>query len=374
MVAAEMTDCQTLTRGGGVAPGESGSTTQAVDAGLSRALREALEAWHRGASAAGGSVERSFMVAGYPVRLHFAGPALVPRITRALAHLSVANGIEPELTIYLGDAASTGMDLTPISELAGATPAGAGWIHLGNRGRARFQPAFNMLNLLDLALGVGLLWVADARELPYWETSSPLRYMFHWWMEGHERQLVHAGAVGTRAGGVLLVGKAGSGKSTAALSCLESRLEFGGDDYQLVSLQPFPFAFSLYNSAKLEPDNIQRFPHLRPAVANADRLAEEKAIVFIYESYPNKVSPGFPVRGVLVPSVTHRRETRVIPTSPASALAALAPSTIFQLRDPGQRALEKMARLLEQVPSFTLELGTDLPEIPGVISRLLEQL
>ncbi len=371
-----MTDGQTLTWGGGVAPGESVSTTQAqaVDAGLSRALKEALGAWHRGASAAGGSVERSFMVAGYPVRLRFAGPALVPRIARALAHLSVANDIEPELTIYLGDAASTGMDLTPFSGLAGGTPTKAGWIHLGNRGRARFQPAFNMLNLLDLTLDVGMFWVADARELPYWETSSPLRYIFHWWMGCHARQLVHAGAVGTRAGGVLLVGKAGSGKSTTALLCLESQLEFAGDDYQLISLQPFPFAFSLYNSAKLEPENLERFPHLRPTVANADRMVEEKAIVFISESHPDKVSPGFPVRAVLVPRVTHHRETRVIPTSPASALAALAPSTIFQLRDPGHLALETMAQLLEQVPSFSLELGTDLPEIPGVISRLLAQL
>ncbi len=374
MPAAEMTDGLPLLRGGDVGLEESASATQTVDSGLSRALREALEAWHRGASAAGGAVERSFGIAGCPVRLRFAGPALVPRITRALAHHSVPNGAEPALTIYLGDAASTGVDLTLFSRLAGGIPTNADRIHPGDRSRGRFQPVFNILNLLDLALGVGLFWVADAEKLPYWETSSPLRYILHWWMERRARQLVHAGAVGTPAGGVLIVGKAGSGKSTAALSCLESQLDFSGDDYQLISLQPFPFAFSLYTSAKLEPENLHRFPNLRPAVANAARLGEEKAIMFIHESHPNKVSPGFPVRGVLVARVTQCRETRLIPTSRASALFAMAPSTIFQLRDPSHLALETMARLLEQVPSFTLELGNDLPEIPGVISRLLAQL
>ena len=41
-------------------------------------------------------------------------------------------------------------------------------------------------------------------------------------MSDRNLQYVHAGAVGNKNGGILLVGKGGSGKSSTALACLKS--------------------------------------------------------------------------------------------------------------------------------------------------------
>ena len=69
-----------------------------------------------------------------------------------------------------------------------------------------------------------------------------------------------AAAVGQAAGGVLLVGAGGSGKSTCALSCLTSDLLYAGDDYVAVELRPEPRVLSLFCSGKLEPDHAALLP------------------------------------------------------------------------------------------------------------------
>ena len=340
---------------------------------LSGIFQEGLRIWETAAGAAGGDVERSYIIGGYSVRLRFAGPALVDAMTRALAHLEADPALEPMLTIHLGDSDSTGVDLPAQLGLVMGGQSGAGWIHHGRRIRARFQPAANTFHILDSSRDSALFWTEDALRIRFWERSAPLLYLFHWWMGLHDRQLIHAAGLGTPTGGVLLVGRAGSGKSTAALSCIQSELAYAGDDYHLIALEPSPFAFSLYNSAKLDQAQLQQFERLRRAVANPHEAAEGKALLFIHECHPEKLSLGFPIRAVLVPRITHRKETNLRPASPATALAALAPSTIFQLRDRDAGSLKAMAELLRRVPSFVLELGTELSQIAPAISELLSR-
>jgi hypothetical protein len=350
-----------------------GARVEKADDRLSGIFQESLRTWEIGAGNAGGAVERSYNIAGYPVRLRFAGPALVDAMTRALAHLEADPALKPMLTIHVADSGSTGKGPPAPLELMTEGQSSAGWIHRGKRMRARFQPDTSSLHILDSSQDSAIFWTEDALRIRFWERSAPLHYLFHWWMGSHGRQLIHAAAVGTAGGGALLVGRAGAGKSTAALSCLQSELGYAGDDYHLIALEPLPFAFSLYNSAKLNAAQLQQFEQLRHAVANPHELAQEKAVLFIHECCPKKISPGFPIRAVLVPRITHRKQTAFMPASPATALAALAPSTIFQLRDRGAGSFEAMAELLRRVPSFVLELGTDLPQIAPVILELLSR-
>jgi hypothetical protein len=53
-------------------------------------------------------------------------------------------------------------------------------------------------------------------------------------------------------------------------------------------------------------------------------------------------------------------------------LAALAPSTIFQLYPPKANALAEMAALVRAVPCYSLELGSDIDRIPEAIIELIE--
>jgi hypothetical protein len=239
---------------------------------------------------------------------------------------------------------------------------------------AVFQGEINALNLIDAERGQAVYWLEDAAAIPYWETGTPLRLLLHWWLSRGPVQLIHGGAVGLPRGGVLLVGRGGSGKSTAAAACLDSPLRYAGDDYVLVRAEPQPYVYSLYNTAKLEPANLRRFPALLPALANADRLDTEKGLAFLWEHFPDRLALGFPVRAVLLPRFGGGPGTRLRPATPGEALLAAAPTTIFQNRRTGREVFEQAASLVRRAPAYVLETGTDLAHIPRVILRLLEEL
>jgi hypothetical protein len=116
-----------------------------------------------------------------------------------------------------------------------------------------------------------------------------------------------------------------------------------------------------------------RFPHLAEKVSNADRLSDEKAVIFLQRYYPEKLIGGFPIKAVLVPRITEQTETRLLPTASVQALKALAPSSLFQVPGAGHEKFQMLAKLVKQVPCFSLELGSDIAAIPHVIVELLEQ-
>lgn len=320
-----------------------------------------------------GAVDRSYVIGGYRVRLSFAGTALLS-LTTALEHLAIDDHSTPDLTICLWDSESTGQRMVsrPWQEedfLARGVIQG----YNTERIYTAFQHGSGAVSVLDKERNLAVFWAPDSR-LPYWEYGSPLRSILHWWLLNKGLQLVHAAAVGNSNGGVLIGGKGGSGKSTTALCCLESNLSYVGDDYTLLGLESGPVVHSLYNSAKLNSDHVQRFPSLLPKVANPDRLADEKALLFVNEHYPSKVAIRLPVRAVLLPRVTGLSETKWKRVSVAMTLAALAPSTIFQLPRAGGEAFQFLAAFIRQLPCFSLEVGTDLSTIPPVIERLLAEI
>ena len=321
---------------------------------------------------AGGSLDRFYSMGGYTIRLRFAGSALVSGITPALEHLAVVPSPTSDLTICMCDSTSTGINMPPPLWPADVYVA-RGDIkgYSGGDIQIAFYIGPKILNVLDNKQNLAFYWIRDGYQLPYYESGSPLRIILHWWMRNHGRQYVHAGAVGTVAGGVLLAGKGGSGKSTTALACLDSPLVYASDDYCLLTNKPVPYVYSLYNSAKLDADNIHRLPYLVSFISNSDRLHEEKALLFLHKHYPDKVATGFPIQAILLPRVTERPETTLTPASPIASLKALAPNTIFQLPGAGQAAFQTLAQFVRQVPRYYLEVGTNVSQIPDVILGLL---
>jgi hypothetical protein len=336
-------------------------------------------AFQRAEQVAGGSLDRFYTIGGYVIQLRFAGPALVPRITPALEHLAT-EPTSPVLTVCLWDSTSTRTNMPPPPWTAD-TYAAHGNVYSLDEGRVhyhddRIQMYFYMgdyVLMIDTKSALAIFWIRDARQLPYYESGAPLRTLLHWWLSNHGRQFVHAAAVGTAKGGVLLAGKGGSGKSTTALACLNSELLYVSDDYCLLATDPVPYVYSLYSSAKVDADNIHRLPHLAFAISNADRLDTEKALLFLHEHCPEKIETGFPIHALLLPRVTGRSETTLTPASPITGLKALAPSTLFQLPGAGHTAFQVMSKFVKQVPCYHLELGTDLAQIPEVILGLLSK-
>lgn len=336
--------------------------------------------------------EEFFSIGGYIVCLRFIGNVLVSPLTDALRHLATSPTPSPDLTICLWDSAST-KTAPPPSPLTWGSPTtqiksinpslGTEFDLRGTLPDYNTEPiysAFNLwesqLSILDVQQDLALYWIQDAVRLPYYETSAPLSKILAWWLTSRNRQFVHAASVGTAAkGGVLLAGKGGSGKSTTALACLNADLNYLGDDYCLVTSKPKPYVYSIYNTAKLKgQSDLERFPQLATAVSNLDQLETQKALLFLEDTYSKQIASGLPLKAILLPQVTHRSETLLQPVSAMTALKRLAPSTLFQLPGNNRLALRHLSKLTQQLPCYSLTLGTDFQAIPDIILTLLASL
>ena len=321
------------------------------------------------AAARTGVVERSYVIAGHTVTCRFAGEPMLARLGAALRHLrtSATGG----LVVNIWDSESTGVGPPPLLGPQSGTEDGPIYYYEGHGVQALNR--WRTLSVLDAESAEGWFWAPSPDAMPSWERAAPLRAILHWWLGRRGILYLHGGAVGTADGGVLVVGRGGSGKSTTTLACVASGLRYAGDDYVAVAPGPRPWVHSLYSSGKLEDHQLARFPALGGAVGNLERDAGEKAVVFVEEAAPGAPIAGFPLRAILVPEIVAQTpETRAVPRPAAAALAALAPSTIFQLHPPQPGMLAEMGALVRRVPCFTLRLGSDLERIPEAIVELLE--
>jgi hypothetical protein len=314
-------------------------------------------------------IDEPVRLAGSPVLLQVANRRLYDRIASAFAHVRDTSGAPPELTLRVWDS----RDASP-PPLPDAPPGPRGTVYFSDEGgmRIAYLPHLHVLSVFDSERNRAWFWCANADALPFWESSAPFRQILHWWLGSRNMLLLHAASVGRSDGGVLLVGRGGSGKSTSALACLASDLLYAGDDYVAVADRE-RLVYSLYSSGKLEPGHAGRLPHLPAAAISGDGSEDEKAVFFLQDAFPERIVESYPLRAVLAPQIGFD-ETRVVPLDGGAALRALAPSTLLQLHPAQPDALARMARLVAQVPAFRFELGPEIAAIPTAIERLLDDL
>ena len=342
-----------------------------ADGTLETSIEELARSFERAAQAADLVVEQSIRIGDAPVRLRFAGLALTEQLSHAFDDLIDEEPSEPELTIDVWDSDCSAPP--PLPSLAPGSPRGT-TVYTAEEGRHfASRPALGQLSAYERSTSRAWFWCKSATELPFWEPAAPFRQIFHWWLPDRGGLLVHGAAVGQPAGGVLLVGAGGSGKSTCALSCLTSDLLYAGDDYVAVQLQPEPRVLSLYCSGKLAPDHSRLLPHLPFPTFTGDGALEEKSVFYVAGRFPERMCRGFPLRAIVAPRV-QGDEPQVSRRAPAQVLAALAPSTLLQLVPARQEALSAMAGLLGSIPAFGLEVGGPTEQIPPALERLLDEL
>lgn len=324
--------------------------------------------FQQAAQQVGETIDRHFLIDDQTLCLRFAGPALVSQLTPALAHLAAEPTAYPDLTIYLWDSTSTQTKKPPFPP---SMPMPRGDIPGYMNERIVTHIGADLFSALDRQRGLAIYWCAAADQLPLYERGAPLRSILHWWFQSLEIQMVHAGAVGNHNGAVLLAGKGGSGKSTTCLSCLDSDLLYISDDYSLIGLNPKPFVHTIYNTAKLRPENLHRLPGLQQKIENAGHLNSEKALFFLHQHYPEKLARRQPIKAILLPHVSGELNTKLKPANSIASLGALLLSTMHQLAGSDQKTIKIIKDLVSQVPTYHLHLGTDLSQIPLVISGLL---
>ncbi len=311
------------------------------------------------------------------IKLRFANGALVPFMTPALEHLATGPTASPDLTVYAWDSGSAGSvpELPPwrrSDESDDRAPEVEGYVQ--DSSCVFFHGRRAAMELLDRDRNIGIFWIHDSAQVPYYFVGAPFVRIFHQWMAQKQLYFIHAGAVGLADGGVLLAGKSGSGKSTSSLACLDSPLSYLGDDYCLCSLGPETIVHSIYSVAKKNGDDITRLPFLAPAINNPDKLATEKALYLVAKYFPEKILSHFPLKAILLPQITSGISTTIEPASPMSALSVIAPSTLFQLPGSGAGSFSAITKLIQQVPIYHLKVGTNVRQIPERITVLLKSL
>jgi hypothetical protein len=331
-----------------------------------------LDVSSRAADASGGFDDVWLELAGRPIRLRFAGPALSEPLLPALAHLRIDPQEEAALQVSIWDSESTSSPApAPTWELDDFREQGVIRGFFGDGFFTVFEWGTRALNVVDAKRGQAFFWAPGPGNLGLPERGAPLRTLFNLWLSGQRVQLVHGGAVGHPDGCVLLVGRSGAGKTSTALSCLDSDLGHIGEDYCLVSEGLPPTVASLYSSAKVEAGALSRLPNAESLVASMPIVEGDKALLDLHRNRPEKMMRSAPLRAIVIPRITGRPETTTRPCSAGAALAAVAPSTILQLPGNGAPSMRLLSSVVRSVPCRYLDVGTDPALIPPAIEGIL---
>jgi len=158
------------------------------------------------------------------------------------------------------------------------------------------------------------------------------------------------------------------------LACLDSDLLYASDDYCLTSIDSTPHVHSVYNTAKLKGiADLQRQPHLLPMIETQHHRDNDKLMIFVDAHKPQNLITKFPLKAILLPSVTQTIEPRLERVSAGTALKALAPTSMLQLPGAAQQSFLHMGKLVRTLPCYRLEIGSDMKSLPGLILDLLAE-
>lgn len=319
------------------------------------------------AVAAGSDEERRYEINGNFFRLRFAGPATLVSVGGALSHLSAPPIGDSSLTIRVWDG---GPSKLPAPEgpwmragehegvIRGQLPGGEGF----------FQWYAGSLAVLDLVAQAGYYWVQDARRdaMP-----APLSPILGGWLAQDGIELVQAGAVGTDRGCILLAGRSGSGKSHAALACVQDGLGYLGDDACALDAKGAPRVHSIYGSAWASPFTRRSLPALQRLISSSDRRHGEKVLLSLGDRMPGSLLRQAPLHAIAVMSFSDDEETYVRRVSPTDAMLALAPSSLLPQARAGQRMLTRLARIARSVACVEIRAGSDPSSLARAIRALL---
>jgi hypothetical protein len=298
---------------------------------------------------------------------------MIPYQVPPFEHLLIDSVKNPDLVIYVWDSGTTGVAMPP-APWTSSDYLSRGEVQGYND--SRFNTAVHggsdVLNILDKKNNQAIWWVRDVRNLPAWEYGSPMVYILSWWMARHNRQFIHAGAVGKSDCGILLAGKGGSGKSMTALLCLNSDLLYVSDDYCLVNTDGSPVIYSIYSSAKIHQKDIDKLPHISDKNVIQNVMDNEKLLLFLHQSFGEKIAKDFPLKYIFIPRISNTIDTSITKAAPMDALKALAPSTIFQLSRSGKETFQNITNIVKAVPGYFINLGSDTNQIPACISDFIE--
>jgi hypothetical protein len=322
-------------------------------------------AFDQAAAVSPGPVVRHLNLGGHAIRLRCAGAALADHVLPAFAHAfrqaQLSEAPLPDLTIDCWDRSATGV-FPPSPPWDDDAYCHSGAIQGLAQGRLRitYDRWMRLLTVYDRQQGRVFVQAASASDLPAWLRRSPLRTVIGWWAAAHGMALLHAGAVASANGAVVLAGASGSGKSTTTMTALAAGLGFLADDACLVRFDPSPTAYPVFGLAKLEPDAFARLPavqHMAIEIESGQTVLNPAAGLL----------PSAPLRAVALLEISGQERTVVEHVSSRQALHSLVEGS---LQEGGGITLAGLRRLVSEMPCHRLRLGTDPDGVLAAVQAL----
>lgn len=318
-------------------------------------------------SAAGYSIART------AIRMQFGSECFREQVAHAFGHLEGGHNSGASLTVLLHDLVSAPCAAEFLEAFSPPGEEADMWLMDSPDLMLILQRPRRVFAAVDWRRNIAYWLVPSAAAIPYLERARPLKLLLTYWLGIQQRYLIHAAAVGNERGGVLVVGHGGAGKSTTALSCLDAGLGYAADDHCLIRLEGSPRVHSIYDTGVLAAEDLYRFPSFARTAATSDCPAGEKVAIFFDRDPMIRLSPSFPLRAILLASVTGSRRTGLRRISVGEAFRAIAPSCFMHLPLARPRAFACFNSLVRQLPCYRLELGSELSSTPAAIRELLER-
>ncbi|HZQ06252.1 MAG TPA: hypothetical protein VFD70_06695 [Anaerolineae bacterium] len=320
--------------------------------------------------------ESFYDFAGNIAHVCIIGDALADSFHRAFAHVSADPTPAPALTLKLWDEGVTGVPY-PLPRLPNTEKLphlSDGEVLRGDEtGRFVWAEKPDAVTWLDRQTNHLIGWRADGTQPPTHERSKPLSFFLALWLYDQDIPVLHAGMVARGRDGVLIAGGTRIGKTTTSLACLLAGWNYLGDDQIAVqAMHDGSFrAYSLFHSARVEPDHLARFPSLQPhALPSIDPL-DHKSLLFMGEFFPQRIAHQATIRALVLPRISGDDQTRLTPARRVEALTYLAPTSLLTPFGIGRRRFQRITQLLGTVPCYWLELGSQLSGIPPILATLL---
>jgi hypothetical protein len=217
-------------------------------------------------------------------------------------------------------------------------------------------------------------WFPSVEQLYIDERARPLQRLIAIWLADVGVQRIHAGLVASRGSGALFVGQSGSGKSTSSIACLLDGFSYLGDDCVGLSTEPDGcfLGHGIYGSGLITPGHMARFPELASFCSPGNHSEEDKQVVSFTGMAEGRLERSVSIGVLILPRVVNAVDTTARRARASEAMLALAPSSMLYVPGGQRRSIDHLGRLVEQVPAYILELGSDVRQISRRVDELLE--
>jgi hypothetical protein len=191
-------------------------------------------------------------------------------------------------------------------------------------------------------------------------------------MKRRERYPLHAACVTVRGRGLLIAGPSSAGKSTLSLALVKAGCGFVSDDTVFLQRERGGIrASGVSEKADVGDRAAAMFPELVHLVGQETLTGRDKHAVAVEDVFGVAPVRDCEPSAVVLTAITGRHHSLLRAASPFVALRTLLPNVLLTDVTASQAHLDMLGQLVQEVPCFSLEAGTDLSEAAARLREIV---